>query len=145
MIAREQILEVARANAGKESDPEVARVLDIVLAHGGDLSLTLSDLFAEPSQFGTGGRLLDNLVDQTFEALLGDEELVDRLEQVRRKLLGSASLVIAGTGGVGAAALWISSATGLQVVAAAVVFLYLLPIGVRAAFETWKTRGDSEA
>lgn len=139
-IAEMEIRRVARAQAPVEVDPEVSRALAQVLEHGGDLGLALIGLVPERAEyFGPGKRFLQALVDQTFDALLGEEELIERLEAQRRSVLGQ---VVAG--GVTVAATLISTVSGLQVAAAAVVFLYLVPIGVRAAYDTWKARQEGD-
>ena len=125
-------LELAAAYRGDAtSDPAVAEAMMQVVSSGGDLSTALNALAGENTQFGRMDGLLDKLVDQTFQALLGKNELVEQLETQRRSVVGK---VVAGIG-VGAGL--ISAASGLQIAFAAIVFLYLVPIGVRTAYDQW--------
>jgi hypothetical protein len=135
--SREQILSVARSQMPLEDDEAVVTAMEALLAHNGDAEMALRDLGGAPEFFGRG-RFMEALVDQTFQALLGKEELIERLEAQRRSVAGN---VVAG--GITAAATLLSTASGIQVAIAAVVFLYLIPIGVRAAFDTWKERREA--
>ena len=134
------ILQVASAYASQEGDhPDVAAALDRVVVCEGDLTQALADLAGTPEQFGPVTDFLERLVDQTFAALLGKEELVEQLETHRKSVVGKAVT------GIGVGAGIISGVTGLQVVFATIVFLYLVPIGVRAAYDTWLARKEAGA
>jgi hypothetical protein len=132
------IMQIVGSQGGAVQDPEVARAVERVRIHGGDLSLALADLTGEQAQFGAMSRFLERLVDQTFEALVGKDEIIDRLEEQRRSLLGNVAVALSVGAGI------VGTATGLQAAIATIVFLYLIPIGVRAAYEAWKGRqGES--
>ena len=113
------------------ADPAVGEAMAQVVRNDGDLSRALNALAGEQAQFGKMDGFLDRLVEQTFEALLGKDELIEKLETQRRSVVGK---VVAG---IGVGATLISAASGLQITFAAIVFLYLVPIGVRAAFDQW--------
>ncbi|CAN5646840.1 hypothetical protein BH23GEM7_BH23GEM7_11290 [soil metagenome] len=133
--AQETILKVARAQASAGGDPEVSQAMARVLAHGGDLSQALADLAPEQAQFfGPGKRFLESLVEETCHSLTGEGEIIAKLEEQRQSLLSNAAV------GVGVGAGLISGATGLPVAIAAIVLLYLVPIGVRAGCRTWEQR-----
>jgi hypothetical protein len=133
----ESVLGLARAGMEADEDPEVRRALERVLAHGGDIRAALADLSPAQAQFyGPGARYLESLVTETCKALTGEGEIVAKLEEQRRTLLGNTAV------GVGIGAGLVSSTTGLPLAIGTLVFLYLLPIGIRAGCGAWESRSS---
>lgn len=137
--AGESVLGLARAGLEAERDPEVRRALERVLVHGGDVNAALGDLTPGQAEFyGPGARYLESLVSETCKALTGEGELVANLEDQRRNLLNNAAV------GLGIGAGLISSTTGLPLAVGTLVFLYLLPIGIRSGCGAWENRSAGE-
>ena len=128
-LSKAELLNLLSTSSYEET--AVTATVQSYLRHAGDLDKVVIDIAAPPDQFGVGS-FLKSLVDETFEALLGKDELIDRLEEARRSFSGAvATSVLAGAG-------VIAGATGLTISASTIVFLYLLPIGVRAAYREWE-------
>ena len=86
----QMILAVTQAQLEVEERSDVTLALQRIVARGGDLALVLNDLAASPPEFfGSGSRFLEALVDHTFEALPGNEELIEKMEAQRRSVIGS--------------------------------------------------------
>lgn len=122
---REVILRIAMHYAATGTDADAVRAAGLVAAHGGDLAHALADLVPTTARFGPG-TLLDRLKTEACAALLGEKDLIPRLEDLRNQVIGNA------VGQVATAAALLSGLTGWQTPVAVIVFLYMVPIGVRA-------------
>lgn len=117
----------------RPDDDELLAVTQSFVANKGDLEKVLNEIAKIEPQYGTK-KFLENIVDETFNALIGKDEIIDRLERARRTFAGNVATNLALGAGL------ICGATGLKLPIAAAVFLYLIPIGVRAAFKAWNER-----
>ena len=122
---RELILRVAAQYAATGTDADVVRAAGRVAVRAGDLERALEDLMPMEAQFGPRA-LLERLKNEACTALLGEKDLVPRLEDLRKQVIGNA------VGQVATATALLSGLTGWQTPVAVIVFLYMVPVGVRA-------------